>query len=67
VSYVLPWTHTLALMRYGLMEGADPGLANIWHMDSEPLMAALSVGVLGLTALAALALAVRVFNRKTML
>ena len=44
----------------------DPGLANIWHMDSEPLMAALSLGVLLLMALGALTLAVRVFHRKTM-
>jgi hypothetical protein len=41
------------------MEDTDPGLANIWHMDSEPLMAALSLGVLMLMALGALALAVR--------
>jgi len=66
VSLTFPWTHALALMRYGIMEGTDPGLANIWHMDSEPLMAALSLGVLVLMAFAALALAVRVFNRKTM-
>jgi len=66
VSPAFPWTHALALMRYGLMEGTDPGLANIWHMDSEPLMAALSLGVLTLMAVAALALAIRVFNRKTM-
>jgi ABC-2 type transport system permease protein len=66
ISYLLPWTHTLALMRYGLMEGTDAGLANIWHMDSEPLMAALSALYLAGLAVALLALAVRVFNRKTM-
>lgn len=66
ISLAFPWTHALALMRYGMMEGTDPGLANIWHMDSEPLMAALSLGVLMLMAFGALALAVRVFNRKTM-
>ncbi len=66
ISLAFPWTHALALMRYGMMEGTDPGLANIWHMDSEPLMAALSLGVLVLMALGALALALRVFNRKTM-
>ncbi len=63
---IFPWTHALALMRYGMMEDTDPGLANIWHMESEPLMAALSLGVLLLMALGALAIAVRVFNRKTM-
>lgn len=66
VSLTFPWTHALAVMRYGMMEDTDPGLANIWHMDSEPLMAALSVGVLVIMAVAALALAIRVFNRKTM-
>jgi ABC-2 type transport system permease protein len=66
ISLALPWTHALALMRYGIMEGTDPGLANIWHMDSEPLMAALSLGVIALMAAAALALAIRVFNLKTM-
>jgi ABC-2 type transport system permease protein len=66
ISYLLPWTHTLALMRYGLMEGSDAGLANIWHMDSEPLMAALSALYLAGLAVALLAMAVRVFNRKTM-
>ncbi len=66
ISLAFPWTHALALMRYGMMENTDPGLVNIWHLDSEPLMAALSLGVLVLMALGALALAVRVFNRKTM-
>jgi hypothetical protein len=53
-------------MRYGMMENTDPGLANIWHMDSDPLTAALSLGVLVLMALGAFALAVRVFKRRTM-
>jgi ABC-2 type transport system permease protein len=66
LSLALPWTHALGLMRYGMMEGTDPGLENIWHVDSEPLMAALSLGVLVLMATGALTLAVRVFNRKTM-
>jgi ABC-2 type transport system permease protein len=66
ISYVLPWTHTVALMRYGLMEGTDSGLANIWHMDSEALMAALSVIYLAALAVVLLAVAFRVFNRKTM-
>jgi len=66
ILLVFPWTHALAVMRYGMMENTDPGLANIWHMDSELLMAALSLGVLMLMAAGALALAVRVFNRKTM-
>jgi hypothetical protein len=35
-------------------------------MDSELLMAALSLGVLTAMAVSALALAIRVFNHKTM-
>lgn len=66
VPLIFPWTHALAVMRYGMMEGTDPGLANIWHMDSEPLMAALSLTVLILMAAGALTLAVQVFYRKTM-
>jgi ABC-2 type transport system permease protein len=66
ISLAFPWTHALALMRYGMMENTDSGLANIWHMDSELLMAGLSLGVLMLMAVGALALAIRVFNRKTM-
>ncbi len=66
ISLAFPWTHALAVMRYGMMENTDPGLANIWHLDSELLMAGLSLGVLALMAVGALALAIRVFNRKTM-
>jgi ABC-2 type transport system permease protein len=66
IALTFPWTHALAVMRYGMMENTDPGLANIWHMDSEPLMAALSLGVLILMAAGAFALTVRVFNRRTM-
>ena len=61
----LPWTHALALMRYGLMEGTDSGLTNIWHMDSAPLMAALSMATLAGMAVVSLAVAVQVFYRKT--
>ena len=66
VTLALPWTHALALMRYGLMEGTDPGLADIWHLDSELLMASLSLIVMAAFAAVMLALAVRVFYRKTM-
>lgn len=66
ISLTFPWTHALAVMRYGMMEGTESGLVDIWHMDSEPVMAALSVGVLLVMAGAAMALTLRVFNRKTM-
>ncbi|MCH8200465.1 MAG: ABC transporter permease [Chloroflexi bacterium] len=65
LARALPWTHALALMRYGLMEGTDSGLTNIWHMDSAPLMAALSMATLAGMAVVSLAVAVQVFYRKT--
>jgi len=60
-----PWTHTLALMRHGMMQGSDSGLADIWHLHSEATMAALSLGVLAVFAATTLTLAVRVFQRTT--
>jgi len=66
MTLALPWTHAMALLRYGLMEGSDPGLEAIWHLDSEVLMAGLSLAVLVAFAAVMLGLAVRVFHRKTM-
>ena len=66
LSLVLPWTHALALLRFGLMEGSDPGLAAIWHMDSTVLMASLSLVVLAVYAFAMSVAAVQVFRRRTM-
>ena len=66
ISLALPWTHALALLRFGLMEGTDPGLEAIWHMNSDVLMAGLSLAVLAAFAVIMLTLAVRVFHRKTM-
>ena len=66
LSLALPWTHALALLRFGLMEGTNPGLEAIWHMDSDVLMAGLSLAVLAAYAVVMLTLAVRVFHRKTM-
>lgn len=60
-----PWTHALALMRHGTMQGTDPGLEDIWHLGSDAAMAWASLGVLALFAAATLTLAVRVFRRTT--
>lgn len=60
-----PWTHALAVMRHGMMQGSDSGLGDIWGMGSETAMAASSLGVLALFAAATLTLAVRVFRRTT--
>ena len=64
-SLVLPQTHALALMRYGMMENIDPGLHDIWHTGSELGMALLSLLVLATFATALLFIDTRVFKRKT--
>jgi ABC-type multidrug transport system permease subunit len=60
---VLPLTHALALLRYGLVDPRGAGLHDIWGMGNPTTMAALSLGVVVLFAAAMLALAVRVFTR----
>jgi ABC-2 type transport system permease protein len=63
VSKVLPLTHTLALMRYGLVDGQASGLRDIWGMSDPTTMAFLSLGVVTLFALVTTTLAVRMFTR----
>jgi ABC-2 type transport system permease protein len=62
VAKVLPLTHGLALMRYGLL-GDSSGLHNVWGMTSVPMMAVLSLGVLTLFAAALTAASIRVFTK----
>ncbi len=65
-SLTLPWTHAVAVMRYGLMEGTDSGLSEIWGNHSEAMMAAFSLAALiGFTVLS-LMVALRVFKSKTL-
>ena len=64
-AYVLPWTHAIALMRYGLMEHNPSGLLDVWGVGSELTGALLSLLVLAAMATASLALASRVFVRTT--
>jgi ABC-2 type transport system permease protein len=59
---VLPLTHALALVRYGLL-GDSVGLHNIWHMSNTTEMAALSLGVVAAFATLLTAVSIRVFNR----
>jgi ABC-2 type transport system permease protein len=59
---VLPLTHGLALMRYGLL-GQTTGLRNIWGMTNVTEMAGLSLGVVALFAAALTAISIRVFTR----
>jgi len=60
---VLPLTHALALMRYGLVDRSGTGLHDIWGMSDPTTMAALSLGVLAVFAVLLTVLSIRVFTR----
>jgi ABC-2 type transport system permease protein len=62
IGKVLPLTHALAVMRYGL-DGDAAGLRNIWGMSDPSRMAGLSLLVVATFAVALSALAVRAFAR----
>ncbi len=64
-ALVLPWTHCVAVLRYGLMGPSASGLHAIWHLHSELEMALLSITVLLAYATLAVSLALRAFNRAT--
>ena len=59
---VLPLTHCLALVRYGLL-GDSAGLHAIWRMSDAPTMAALSLLVVGAFAALLTGVAIRAFSR----
>ena len=65
VAKVLPLTHALALMRYGLLDRGGTGLREIWGLSDSTVMAAMSLGVVALYAAVFTTLAVRVFTRST--
>jgi len=60
---VLPLTHAMALMRYGLVDPKGSGLHDIWGLSSTTAEAWLSLGVVALFAMALSAIAVRAFKR----
>jgi ABC-type polysaccharide/polyol phosphate export permease len=60
---VLPLTHALALMRYGLVDKRGTGLHDIWGMHNVTVMAALSLGVVIAFAGLMVVVAIRVFSR----
>ncbi len=66
VALVLPWTHCVAVLRYGLMGSSASGLHAIWHLHSEAAMALLSVAVLLAFAALTVGLALRAFGRATL-
>jgi ABC-type multidrug transport system permease subunit len=63
IARVLPLTHALALMRYGLVDRHATGLHDIWGMTNVTAMAALSLAVVVAFAAAMLAVSIRVFKR----
>jgi ABC-2 type transport system permease protein len=63
VAKVLPLTHVLALLRYGVIDGQGTGLHDIWGIANPTTAATLSLGVIGLYAALLTYVAVRMFNR----
>jgi ABC-2 type transport system permease protein len=63
IAKVLPLTHALALMRYGLIDPSGKGLHDIWGMSDVTTEAWLSVLVVTVFATAMLAISIRVFSR----
>ena len=63
---VLPLTHVLALLRYGLVDPSGAGLHDIWGSGNTTLQAWLSLAVVLAYTLAFTALAVRTFSRSAL-
>ena len=59
---LLPLTHALALMRYGLLDHNASGLHDIWGMSNATTMAALSIAVVAAYAVVFTAVALRTFR-----
>jgi ABC-2 type transport system permease protein len=65
-ALALPWTHCVALLRYGLMGSSASGLEAIWHLHSATEMALLSLAVLVAFAALTVGLALRAFRSATL-
>jgi ABC-2 type transport system permease protein len=63
LAKVMPLTHALAVIQYGLVDPRGAGLHDIWGMSDPAAMAALSLLVLGAFAVVSTVVAVRVFQR----
>jgi ABC-2 type transport system permease protein len=62
VAKVLPLTHALALMRYGLLQD-ERGLHDIWGLHDVTAMAGLSLLVVAIFAVVLTTVSIRVFTR----
>ena len=65
-SWMLPWSHAVALLRYGFIGSGEANLDEIWHMQSETLMVLLSLAVLAVFAGLMVAMGLRAFRRATL-
>ena len=63
IARILPTTHTLALLRYGVLDHGGTGLHDIWGVSNTTTAAALSLIVLAGWAALFTALSIRVFKR----
>ena len=66
IAKLLPVTHAVALMRYGLVDHHAADLHAIWGLTNPTLMAALSMAVLVAYAALLFALAIRTFNHRAL-
>lgn len=65
-SWILPWTHAAALLRYGFIGSRVSYLDQIWHMHSQVAMVLLSLAVLAAFAGLMIAIAMRAFRHATL-
>ena len=63
---LLPTTHALAVMRYGLVGGSSTGLQTIWGHHSSATLAAASLGIVVGFAVLLFGVATRVFRRSAL-
>jgi ABC-2 type transport system permease protein len=63
IAKVMPLTHALALLRYGLIDPSGRGLHDIWGMHNVTTEAWLSLAVVAAYAVALTAIAIRAFER----
>jgi ABC-2 type transport system permease protein len=63
---LLPLTHALAVMRFGLLGDNGAGLHDIWGAGNNTVEAFASLAVVGVFAIALISIAVRVFSRSAL-